>query len=165
MITMIEFSSASGYTGTGYPIPDVTYTAMYFNNIVSNDFGITASTGYAFPSSQGIKVRYAGLYRVSFNCTWEPNVAGFRIARILAGAAQFAISTTGSPRTLVTAAGASVFFSQSVTGIVYLWPNDIVTAEVYQSSGGNLNVIRTDSAWPAGGVVNPTLSISLCVPQ
>lgn len=98
---------------------DHDYGSLHDN--VTNNSRLTAAT--------------TGVYHVEASVGWEVNLTGDRLARLVKNGAVY-ISTTGDTTTSSVGTGPVSNISTSV----YLNAGDYIELQVYQNSGGNLNV-------------------------
>lgn len=118
------------YHNAAQSIPNVTGTLLAFNSERYD----TDTMHDTVTNNSRITIKTAGLYVVTLNFTWPTNGTGERRASIfLNGATQIAFSST-SPAQITTDNGICL------ATIYKLAVNDYLTVQVYQSSGGALNV-------------------------
>lgn len=111
-------------------IPNTTWTKWTINS-EQNNFDMTAALD---TTNNRVTIPMAGVYSISVHVVFALNTTGNRGIRIKSGS---------------TIIGCSVEAAQEqehTFHVVYCGnPNDLITVELYQSSGGALNVLGTDT--------------------
>lgn len=119
-------------------IPDSTWTAVSFNTQTKVVGGLWDGTYFRAPSS--------GWYIVTGSIRFASNATGMRAARVYKGASIY--STVVNAEAVAIAGQVSV---HSFSTLVYLDKGETVSLQVYQTSGGALN-IETANGVPLMGV-------------
>ncbi len=117
---------ASSVTNQSIPNNAVTlgtFTTEDFDN--DNMFNVGVST-------TNVTVNTAGLYLVTGTATWAPNATGVRQAALLKGGTAFATIRTFT-------AGGVLSSGTSVTQVINASVGNVLTFQVFQTSGGALN--------------------------
>lgn len=120
------------YRNANQLIPDSAWTMVSFNaqrwDVPDNDQWVLA------PNPTRLTCQWDGIYVITGNVSWEANVTGIRMVRIVVNDA-VDVARTQAQNLMLNA------MQQIVTTTYKLVAGDFVELAVYQSSGGNLNVL------------------------
>lgn len=143
-----ENHTVAAFSGFGYPGVRVKRTAAQSipNNASTNITWDTEVFDGAFMHSTSsntdiVNVPRAGWYKIKFKATFQHNgaaPAGIRLVQISINGAQNTDSVAQD-----VGPGNDLTLSTDVT--LFLNPSDNITAQVYQNSGGSINVLHTSS--------------------
>jgi hypothetical protein len=112
------------------------------NTFIAFDSARWDTDGYASYPAAEVPVGQDGVYLITLHCYWALNVAGYRKlwASVYDGATHYLVESEVEP-TIAGDAG-----SMSVSTIMYLGVGNRVAGWVYQTTGGNLNLISDAAA-------------------
>jgi hypothetical protein len=130
------------YHSADQAIPDATWTTLNFNSErIDTDTMHDNST-----NNSRITIKTAGNYPASVDIAFASNNTGIRAVRLLAnGATQIALKQVGATQGFATVIDLSMPpYPFSV--------NDYIQAQVYQNSGGSLNVLNVGNYSPEFGM-------------
>ena len=121
---------AKAYSNANISIPDITWTNLTFN-VETWDSGTIHDTG---SNTQNFTAPVAGKYLVVASVYWVGNATGIRQIRVTKGGTQQgeAGGTVGNNQA----------HSQRYTDIVSCAASDVLVFQVYQNTGGNLDVTQ-----------------------
>jgi len=125
--------------GTGQSIPNGVFTEVDYEGEIYDDNGL-----HDLVTNKGrLTAQVAGRYLVILQIRWDGNATGVRMINILEN------GSTSRAVEGVAPGSASTFSARMIASvIVNLEANDFVTSEVFQDSGGALNVASTSDDSP-----------------
>lgn len=127
--------SARVYHNAAQSIPNVTYTSLVFN---SERFDTDGIHDPAVNNSR-LTCKTAGKYQITINIGWDGNATNRRILRI---------TLNGTTVIAQVEYPIKAYLFQFLTTLWDLDVDDYVEARVYQSSGGNRDVLYADAKSP-----------------
>jgi hypothetical protein len=133
--------SARVYNNTAIPIPHNTTTELPFNSKRWDNNSIHSTT----TNNRRLTCRTAGLYSINGHVQFASNATGSRVASILLNGTH----VIANMRVPAVSDGATVL---TVSTVWSLAVGNYVELRVYQTSGGNLDVLVTASYSPEFGM-------------
>jgi hypothetical protein len=111
-------------------------------------FGSASTMHDTVTNNSRLTCRYAGVYMIVANVEWATSTTGIRLVEIVLNAGLTAIGRTRS-----VMAGTTDPTTQIATAIYPLAVNDYVQTQVFQNSGGGLNVVSSANYSPEFSMV------------
>lgn len=155
-----EFVGARAFLNPGQGIPNATVTIVNVNN-KAIDVGGYFST--STPGRLTVPAGRGGYYLVQGSVSFATSGVGRRIAYLRKNGSIYFARAESVPTT-----EASSSFAITLHAVVFLTPGDWVSMEVFQNSGGNLNVDATadgEYTWLSATYLGPAASSQLLGPS
>jgi len=124
------------YRSAALNIANTTNTALTWDGVTSNDYGM-----YSSGSPTRVTIQVAGMYLVTGIVGYQGSIVGNRIVYIYKNGSLFHLTNT----TATNSSANSIGLNASVP--LYLQPNDYLELGTYQNSGGDLALWTGESEY------------------